>query len=261
MSGFSKTWTYLLSAKAVVLYSACSSLKNKLCFAEWNSNWDGRNHLQGFTGANNYFLIRHGQYHTKKNPKQLSDLGIEQAVEVGKYLNIFLTRNSELRLTSVISSNVHRAIQTSQFAFKQFQGHLDDLDGVLVDEYKIQAFNGLNECSPYITADLVKNVAKLDKDKEKLVMSRRLLDNAASQIFKRPDHHEERLTLVFAHANVNRYLLLHLLQLPCAAWNNFEHFHCGITWIRVDKDGYVTCKCFSDAGHFEKRLKTQVNVC
>jgi len=260
MSGFSKTWTYLLSAKAVVLYSACSSFKNKLCFAEWQNNWDSRDHLRGFSGANNYFLIRHGQYHTDKRPQALSKTGMEQATEVGKYLNTFLARNPDLRLTSVISSNVHRAVQTAQFAFVQFKNHLQDPNGVLANDYKIQAFNGLNECTPYISPDILKNAEKLNKKKTNMVVSKRCLDNAASQIFKRPDHNEERLQIVFAHANVNRYLLLHLLQLPCAAWNNFEHYHCGITWIRVDKDGYVTCKCFSDAGHLKLSLKTQCNI-
>jgi len=261
MNGFSKTWTYLLSGNAVVFYSAYSSFKNKLCFAEWQSNWDKRNHIRGFSGANNYFLIRHGQYDRSNNPQTLSELGMEQAQEVGKYLNNFLARNPDLVLTSVVSSDLHRAIQTAQLAFVEFQDHLKDPNGVPPNEYGIKAYAGLNECDPYITERVMGDPTKFtDKRKKHTVLSRRILNNAASRIFKRPDHNEEQLHLVFAHATVNRYLLLHLLQLPCAAWFNFDYYHCGITWIRVDKDGFVTCKCFDDAGHFPKDLKTIANL-
>jgi len=261
MKYFSKTWTYLLSAKAVVLYSACSSFKNKLCFAEWNSNWDGRNNLQGYTGANNYFLIRHGEYHVRNEPQNLSHKGMAQAIAVGEYLNDFLARNSDLKLTSVVSSNVHRAVQTAQLAFLKFRNHLQDPNGVPTNEYKIEPFIGLNECDPYVTYRVLDRPDEFtDKRQKQMIFYRRRLNHAASQIFKRPDHNEERLHIVFAHATVNRYLLLHLLQLPCAAWFNFEHYHCGITWLRVDKDGYVTCKCFDDAGHLDDCLKTQSNV-
>merc|ERR1712200_226042 len=200
-------------------------------------------------------------YHTDKRPQALSKTGMEQATEVGKYLNNFLARNPDLRLTSVVSSNVHRAVQTAQLAFVQLQNHLRDPNGVPLSEYGIEAFSGLNECEPYITSrvlDRSGGAAKEFTRRKKMVMinSRRRLNHAASQIFKRADHNEERLHLVFAHATVNRYLLLHLLQLPCSDWFNFAHYHCGITWLRVDKDGYVTCKCFDDVGYFPSQMKT-----
>jgi len=265
MNGFSKTWTYLLSAKSAVVYSSYLSLKNKLCFAEWDTSWDKKENTHS-TGANNYFLIRHGQYYAKnvknENEKTLNHIGIEQAKNLGTYLNTFLERNPDLKLVSVISSNVLRAIQTSQFAFTRFERHLDK--SVIPDGgYKIQAYNGLDECYPHITNDYLATEEKDRKmSKKSFVINRRLVNHAASEIFKRPDddNNDERLTLVFCHANIVRYLLLHLLQLPCAAWINFNTYHCSITWIRIDKNGFVTCKSYGDAGHFEKELRTSNNV-
>jgi len=264
MNGFSKTWTYLLSAKSAIVYSSYLSLKNKPCFAEWDSNWDKKNTIAS-TGANNYFLIRHGEYNEKKarneSEKLLTARGIQQAKALGVYLNTFLERNPDLKLVSVVSSNVLRAIQTSQFAFTSFENKIDNSIRIPEDGYKIQAYNGLDECSPHIAnADLNKSLS--DNKRTSIVISRRLLNQAASEIFERPNNanNDERLTLVFCHANVIRYLLLHLLQLPCAAWKHFSLYHCSITWIRIDNNGFVTCKSFGDAGHFTTALRTSCNA-
>ena len=78
-------------------------------------------------------------------------------------------RNPDLRLTSVVSSDVHRAVQTAQLAFVRLQNHLQDPNGVPPNEYGIEAFAGLNECEPYVSS----RVLDYPKDftrRKKLVM-------------------------------------------------------------------------------------------
>lgn len=88
----------------------------------WDHNWDHRQHYSNLkseetgepiktTAVRNIILVRHGQYNLKGSTdfdRKLTELGIKQAQMTGKRL-----ADLRLPLTSLISSNMTRAIETA----------------------------------------------------------------------------------------------------------------------------------------------------
>ncbi|OEH74802.1 phosphoglycerate mutase family [Cyclospora cayetanensis] len=46
------------------------------------------------------------------------------------------------------------------------------------------------------------------------------------------------------------------LQLPASAWLRLATFNCGITWLSIDRRGYVSARQFGDTGHLNPSIIT-----
>ena len=243
------------------------------CEEEWEVNWDWR---EGITsrGTNHYFLIRHGQYYERgankerisELQKELSPKGKQQAGELGKYLLKFFQDHPDYDLDQIISSDMLRAKQTAWLAYKEFRGARlqGDWFNGCGEPRRIPAYVGLGETTPYFTLDMIEQVGD-NRDKiAEINENEDTLNTVARQIFRRPTAQggddKNSVTLIFAHANVIRYLVLRLLQMPRERWHRFSLNHCAITWLKVDERGYVTCRTFGDISWMPMDLKSRVNA-
>ncbi|KAL8445717.1 hypothetical protein Emed_005399 [Eimeria media] len=66
----------------------------------------------------------------------------------------------------------------------------------------------------------------------------------------------EEYTILICHGNVIRYFFCRALQLPPNAWLRLATFNCGITWLTIDRRGYVSARQFGDVGHLNPSLIT-----
>jgi len=243
--------------------------------AEWEKNWDWREGVQS-KGANHYLLIRHGQYYERganrerlaDSERVLSPKGRTQAYHCGRFLRRFFQDNENFTLDDMVSSDMMRAKQTAQLAHEELRtGPGDKVQGSWFngcgEPKKIKAYMGLAETVPYFTLPMLETAPEPRKIYE-INENEDCLKATALQIFRRPlaDGNDEKnsVTLVFCHANVIRYLMLHLLQMPRERWHRFSLHHCSITWLKVDKDGYVTCRTFGDASYLDDCWKSKANA-
>ncbi|XP_026192665.1 serine/threonine-protein phosphatase Pgam5, mitochondrial [Cyclospora cayetanensis] len=66
----------------------------------------------------------------------------------------------------------------------------------------------------------------------------------------------EEYSIIVCHGNVIRYFFCRALQLPASAWLRLATFNCGITWLSIDRRGYVSARQFGDTGHLNPSIIT-----
>ena len=210
----------------------------------WKYNWDKRQDqvINGVkpTGVRNLFFIRHGQYKTLTPFKFLSDLGIEQAVYLGRFLKQFKdTFDLEQMEVKIYTSPMNRAKQTCKIAMEYAK--LDE-QYVSIEEPRLEEGCPIYPDPPFDGWD--PNIADVANKRTEL-----------NEFFKEHMHrsssNKDSFELYFCHGNIIRFLTLKLLQLPLNAWSRFDLHHCSITWFRIFPNGKVSCLTYGDAGFLD----------
>lgn len=102
--------------------------------------------------------------------------------------------------------------------------------------------------------------ARLRKDSPGItveVMRRgeRSVERAYRRYFRRPARKSECHVLV-SHGNLIRSLIGRVLRLHEHAWCRLGTSHCGITIVRIPKEGPILLDCYNDTGHLPPGMRT-----
>lgn len=219
----------------------------------WNFEWDEGwrrpvdivvDHDEGsdrprFT--HQYILVRHGQYECVDSEydsqKGLTPLGQTQAELTGKRLAELFANT---KVDRIVHSDMKRAEETADIVCRFFPD-VDRVRDPLLAE-------GVPEwpSPPCRTCEF--DDAQIERDGERIEM-------AFEKYFYRPTN-TNATTIVICHGNVIRYLLCKSLQLPTTAWLRFATYNCGLTWLKVDNEGYVSCREFGGVSHMPGNMLT-----
>eukprot|EP01071_Lankesteria_metandrocarpae_P009450 Lankesteria_metandrocarpae@DN5200_c0_g1_i1.p1 len=190
-------------------------------------------------------LIRHGQY---KNPRGTNDatqgltpLGNTQAHSTGKRLaQIMKDKNCVV----IRHSTMLRARETANIIGQYFPGVPLDAD------------LGLEEGVPCLPSPASPSFKppreEMEKDSPRIEAAfRRYFYRPAVSTVKPASNSRDgaQYEVVVCHGNVIRYFYCRALQIPVSAWLRFATFNCGVTWLSVTSDGYVSAREFGSVGH------------
>ena len=67
-------------------------------------------------------------------------------------------------------------------------------------------------------------------------------------------HH--RFEVIVCHGNIIRYFFCRALQIPPEAWLRMSIYNCGITYLMIKPNGYVSCRTMGDIGHLDHEHST-----
>ncbi|KAI3382686.1 hypothetical protein SNEBB_003909 [Seison nebaliae] len=220
---------------------------------KWQSHWDG--FTSSTKGVLEIYFLRHGQYFTEErhlNSGLLTELGFFQTVSAGDHY-----KQKDIRFDKIFVSTVPRAIHS---ALAVALGMLKDVIKVMteVEEYYKYSINKVdsgetrvlweevfklwNTPSFYIQSSLIREqypvqYSPFSNGNIKPNDSRFLLEEFLIQHLHRV--YESQRYLVIAHANVNRYLILRLLQLTPSAFIRITLDHGSTSIVRVLGNGKV----------------------
>jgi len=245
MVGFSKLTQSLFGSSFVGVF-IYKSFHEKKCYARviqdentpknlWNYNWDGRKD-ENNKGKRILLFLRHGQYEYQNTDEacKLTEKGREQAKILGSYLASF-SKNLNLPITKIVSSDMTRAKETCNIALKEI---LDDVPPVeftsLLREGPPHSFD-----PPHVS---------YDPDPIDIEKNGKRMDEGFNRYVHRSEDTNTTLEIYFCHANVIRYFVCKVLQLPLNCWLRFSLKHCSVTQIVIRPDGKVSCYGFGDAG-------------
>lgn len=215
----------------------------------------------GKAAYRNIFLVRHGQYDTKAEGdenRKLTELGHEQAKQTGirlanwfslekqKAIKKWSNENKEnmdgfnFPKIKVVQSSMTRARETCTEIRQVFDHAEVDYD-----------FSGqsdlLREGPPYPTEP---PLSKWTHKHAYWEESARIESGFRTFIHRaEPTQEHESNEVIVCHANVIRYFLCRVLQIPPEAWLRFSLRHGSITWIRISPNGTVSVRSVGDAGY------------
>lgn len=202
----------------------------------WDSNWD---HRQGAdpqpTATRHLLLIRHGQYNLAGNgdaERYLTPLGREQASGTGQRL-----AQLGLPYTKIIQSSMTRAMETAELISNEIPSvPVEKPDDILREGAPIRPEPDVGSWKA--DADFRADGSRIEAGFRKY--------------FHRADGTQEKdsYEVMVCHANVIRYYVCRVLQLPPEAWLRMSLKHASITWITIRPNGRVGVMCLGDAGHF-----------
>ncbi|XP_015926991.1 serine/threonine-protein phosphatase PGAM5, mitochondrial [Parasteatoda tepidariorum] len=218
---------------------------------KWNSNWDKREPhclmkpkkrskqredeklcTLTATATRHILLIRHGQYDTKApsdKEMKLTYLGREQAQLVGKRL-----KDLNISYDKLIRSTLIRAIETSDIIHK------------FILDVPLETSELLEEGCP-IPNEPPSGSFRYEYES---FQDGARIEAAFRKYFHRadPGQKSDSYEIIVCHANVIRYFVCRLLQVPPEAWLRFSLHHCSITWTTIFPNGNVAVKSYGDAG-------------
>ncbi|GFY53586.1 hypothetical protein TNIN_22781 [Trichonephila inaurata madagascariensis] len=227
-------------------------LKAATSFVKWNHNWDRRDVSSLIkpnkkkevsdeemekkkaelkpTATRHIFLVRHGDYYLnreKEEERKLTPLGLEQADLVGQRL-----KDLNLNFSRIIRSSFTRAKETSKEIEKYFPDVTVETNDMLIEGLPI-------ETEPPNYFDPI----KIHEDGPRI-------EGAFRKYFHRADASQktDSYEIIVSHGTVIRYCLLRALQAPPEFWMRFKLFHCSISRISIDPDGYVQVHGAGDIG-------------
>lgn len=203
--------------------------------------------------------MRHGQYHTKMSnspdrhkEQVLTSLGVLQAEFLGKYLTKLIDY-LQIPVTKIMTSAMTRAKQTCAIATANMSSlHLPSVElSTELVELNQFAFCPLHHnLQPDVYNEAKKEKLKKDGDR---------FTDGFNKNFKRNTDGSSRLELYFVHANVIRYILFKILQLPLNLINQSMVHHCSVTHIEIKPNGHVVCHSLSDTGFMALSMVTLMN--
>ncbi len=185
------------------------------------------------------YLVRHGAYHRTSDADDftgnaLIPLGVAQARLAGSRL-----QSLPVKFDALYSSTMTRARQTARVIVEDFPG------------LSLQQTPLLAECTPATwRQDIMRTL-----DEGEAESCEKQLDEAFVEFFKpavgRPAHD----ILVF-HGNAIRYLVTRVLKVETNAWLGMGIGHTSITVVRVEPDGALKLRSYSDIGHLAPNMQT-----
>ena len=192
----------------------------------------------------NIILIRHGHYdlfRRYENDRVLTEMGIKQAEATAIRL-----QQLEIPITSIISSNKIRAIQTAEV----LKGRLPP-DVIVLDND-----SDLDEGCPYPVEPFRSDLSKTFLQEATYEAEGLRIERAFKRYFKRPSKEQTKNSyeLIVCHGNVIRYFVCRALQLPPEAWLRMSLKHASITWIRISSEGFCSAHAIGEASHLPPGL-------
>jgi serine/threonine-protein phosphatase PGAM5 len=191
-------------------------------------------------GIRTIYLIRHGEYNQIDTSDSdignvLTPLGIAQARLLSARL-----KGMSIKFTSLLSSTMIRAIQTSQIINAEFP------------ELELKESNLIRECTPPTWRDDI--MAKTDpKELSECVDN---LEKAFREFFISSPDANDRNDIIVCHGNVIRYFVTKVLKVDTMSWLQMSITNCSLTIIRITPDGTMKLDAFSDSGHIPENMRT-----
>ncbi|XP_054711033.1 serine/threonine-protein phosphatase PGAM5, mitochondrial-like [Uloborus diversus] len=229
--------------------------------AKWDYNWDRREPLSVIkpaekendpieqnrmneekvrvtpTAIRHIFLIRHGQYDEsaeKDSDRRLTELGIKQAQAVGQRL-----LDLKFNYTSLVRSSMTRAVETSNIILKYFPDLSVETDDLLREGRPIPPEPRVGSYQP---------------EYKQYFEAGARIEAAFRKYFHRADTEQESHSyeIIVCHANVIRYFVCRVLQVPPEAWLRFSLPNCSITWIVILPNGTCGVVSLGESGYLSK---------
>ena len=204
----------------------------------WDYNWDGRESQEKSKATRHLFLIRHGNYVMNvedKNQKKLTELGIKQLNETGKYLKSLGHDYSKVTQSSLVRAIESCAI-VSEYLPKEIEKATND---------------DLCEGFPWVPIPYRNDVAHAqDYDR---------IERAFKTHFHRapPEQTKDSYEVIVCHANVIRYFVCRVLQVPPSAWLRMSLYHGSVTQVLIRPGGNVTVLAVGDIGFMPNDLRSR----
>ena len=205
----------------------------------WDSNWDGRKG-QKSTATRHLYLIRHGQYLQNvesRDQKKLTDLGKKQLNETGKYLQSL--QSLGFTYTRLTHSTLIRAIESCDIVSKYLPKEL---------EKEVDA--DLSEGMPWVPSPRRESLLEAtDYDR---------IERAFRTYFHRadPEQTKDSHEVIVCHANVIRYFVCRVLQVPPAAWLRMSLLNGSVTTILIRPTGNVTVSGVGEIGFMPRGMRS-----
>ncbi|XP_064459892.1 serine/threonine-protein phosphatase Pgam5, mitochondrial-like [Ornithodoros turicata] len=187
------------------------------------------------------FLIRHSQYNQSGESDQyltLTELGRKQADYTGQRL-----QHLGHPFSKIIHSTMTRAVETATIIHKHF------------------------ESLPMEACELIREGAPVPpeppigywKPESTFYTDGARIEAGFRKYFHRApaEQAQDSYEIIVCHANVIRYWLCRVLQLPPEAWLRFSVANASITKVCLLPSGRVTVRSVGDTGHLPKELITR----
>jgi serine/threonine-protein phosphatase PGAM5 len=177
-------------------------------------------------------LVRHGQYRISSNGEEdgrLSAAGLLQARFLARCL-------SEMPVDSIVSSTMHRAIETAKVVS-------DKLPDVTFEQDE-----DLCEVIPTIFPGL--NV-----EEDAISKARDQADRAFDTYFN--GNGEVRCQVLVCHGNLIRYLICRALRIPGEHWMNMMIHNGSISRVVIGPDDQPSLRSYNETFHIPRQLLSQ----
>ncbi|GIY39338.1 hypothetical protein CEXT_693201, partial [Caerostris extrusa] len=163
----------------------------------------------------------------------------QQAAIVGQRL-----KDMNFKYTRLIHSTMTRAVETSKAILKY------------LPSVPVECSDLLREGNPIPSEPPIgtwREEYKYYEDGPRIEAAFRKYFHRAS-VSQKTDSYE----IVVCHANVIRFFVCRLLQVPPEAWLRFSLYHCSITWVAIDPNGHVCVFSVGDSGFMPQKKLTKV---
>lgn len=191
-------------------------------------------------GIHTIYLIRHGDYAPQDDGipdslNVLTPLGIAQARLVSTRL-----KSMNINFSSLISSTMTRAMQTSQVIQNEFP------------EIVFEQSDLIRECTPPTWREDVMTETNT-ADVEECINN---LEQAYQKYFIPSPNDKDRNDIIVCHGNVIRYFVTKVLKVDTMSWLQMSISNCSLTIIRILPNGNMKLDAFSDYGHIPENMRT-----
>jgi serine/threonine-protein phosphatase PGAM5 len=174
-------------------------------------------------------LVRHGEF--SLSTLGLTRIGRSQAALAGRRLR-------HVSITRIHCSTMKRAHETALIIARHHKGRLP-IRTHLLRESTPSLPRSRRKLSPDLTVDMIRR-------------GRDRADRAYLRFFRRPGRRDE-CELLVCHGNVIRYWIGRVLGLSMHGWYQLDSTHCGITVIRIPREGAIVLERYNDIGHLQPR--------
>jgi len=228
----------------------CSATSNVgyTAYDQWNWNWDGKYDFNNNgAGTKHYLLVADADNSEAASASNcLSPAGVKRAEQCGDYVARIVGKE-KLKISKILHAEDAFSSGTKDSVLSKLKGL--QCGGVA------SAF--LNKCVPYEFSPNNKDVFHVLENNEEYLRNGMKLVSFARSEFHRSEalcDGADELRILFAHKNVIAFLFCMLMQLPLEAWKRFDMKPCSVTWLKINKDGHVHCKCYGDTHYLEAGL-------
>jgi len=219
-------------------------------YDQWNWNWDGKyDYNNNSAGTKHYLLVADADSSKACDNLArncLSQIGVKRAEQCGDYVKRIINKEN-LKISKIIHSEDIFSSSTKDSVLSKVKDSL--CDG------SVNAL--LNKCIPYEFSPNNKDVFHILENNEEYIRNGKNLVSFARNEFYRSEAFCDgtaELRIIFAHKHVLAFLFCFLMQLPLESWNRFDMKPCSITWLKINKDGHVHCKCYGDTHYMDASL-------
>lgn len=177
-------------------------------------------------------LVRHGEF--TQSSLGLTQRGRRQAARAAQRLR-------QLPVMKIHCSSMKRAYETALIIAKCLPGR------------SLVRTHLLRECLPSLPRHRRKSSPGVTP--EMIRRGKEQVDRAYRRYFQPPSRRDQCHVLV-SHGNVIRYLVGRVLGLGKYGWYRMGTSHCGITVIRISREGRLVLDVYNDTGHLPRKMTT-----